>query len=187
MSNKKVSVKIGKTIYESCVEAAKALKVPTWKITNALATKKSEVNGKKVKRVTINPKAIKKADKRPCPVYCETTGKTYKSITHAARIAKVRPWTMGYKMEGAGKFICKKGHVYTRLRPMNTKNDYSNTSPELEREFTKKKTKRVKQVVKFIEENSANIKKDLAASAKALIDKGEFEAAAYVCAARAKI
>lgn len=79
--------------------------------------------------------------KKACPVYCEQLNKTFKTISLAAKYAKVNGWTMSVKMETAGQFIDKQGNVYKRLKPMNTKNTYSNTGDTLTREILKRKAK----------------------------------------------
>jgi len=69
--------------------------------------------------------------KQSCPVYCETTGILYGTITEAARAAHADGWTMSLKMSNAGKYIDKDGNVYTRQKPMVTKNHYKDTGPTL--------------------------------------------------------
>lgn len=130
--------------FKSMVKAAKFLKCKTYAISNALQTKNPEVKGHKIERVTevavmSLPKTKLRHSTKNCPVFCETTNTTYDSITAAAREANVNSWTMGLKMDKAGKFIDKNGNVYVRSRPMQqtSDRDYGKQSPTLDRIITK--------------------------------------------------
>lgn len=68
-----------------------------------------------------------------CPIYCETTGKTFKTLKEAAKVANVSGYTLSTKTEIAGRFVDKAGNVYKRLRPMNhrTNKTYTDTGDTL--------------------------------------------------------
>lgn len=77
----------------------------------------------------------KKETKLGCGVLCTTTGKQFNTITEAAKHCNVNAWTMGLKMEKAGKFIDNDNNEYIRLSPMKSKDlsMYPKQIPELKR------------------------------------------------------
>lgn len=85
----------------------------------------AKVQALRNEKIRTRAKKIKKADKRACPVICETNNKRFKTITAAAKYAKANSWTMGMKMDVHGRFVDKLGNVYKRLKPMVTKNVYN--------------------------------------------------------------
>lgn len=75
-----------------------------------------------------------------CLVYCKNTGKTFKSITAAARYLKIDSWTMSRKMQKFGYFEDANGNKYEREYPMVSKNVYSaGTQPKLQKTWTRSK------------------------------------------------
>lgn len=101
------------------------------------------------KRNTANSQAYR------CKVMCTNTGKVFSSISEAARSCGAKSWTMGLKMERAGKFIDANNNEYVRLSPMRSKNveAYGETSPKLEHEVKeyKRKPKFLKKVIEKVE------------------------------------
>lgn len=85
-------------------------------------------------------------NKVACPVICETTGKTYRTITNAAKAIGVNAWTMSVKMTSAGRFVDKEGNVYKRVKPMNSKNTYK-SSDHITRTITRKAKHTIKEPV----------------------------------------
>lgn len=101
-------------------------------------------------------RVVKKASKKSCPVEAKTLdGKvlSFKTIADAAKYAKVNGWTMGMKMQACGQFTDKDGVVYKRLKPMNTKNQYTTPTDTITKTIAKYK----KHSVKPVKENVVDV------------------------------
>ena len=161
MAKKPIPVIIEDQEFESISAAARFLDMPSANLWN-IAHTTNNFNGLSVRfkdpslseaktldsKYRINYYLNKKIEKsgKKCPVICETLNKKFKSIKDASTFAKVDGWTMSKKMETAGQFKDKNGNIYKRLKPMNTKNNYTNTGDELTKTWIrKKKTETVKQ------------------------------------------
>lgn len=121
--------------YNSCAEAEKALGIVPCSL--ALRLRRG---GRTFKGHTIEPvmpsqiKLLPRKKREPInriKVYSPTLNKTFPSIEGAAKVAQVDSWTMSKKMEASGGFIDKNGNEYIRLKPMKTKNTYSDTGKTL--------------------------------------------------------
>lgn len=90
----------------------------------------------------------RKASSLYCKVKCIEDNKIYPSIAAAARACKVSDWTMGVKMQAAGKFE-RDGKTYVRLSPMKTNKVYKNTGAVIQMERGKwlRKNKKNKEEV----------------------------------------
>ena len=113
----------------------------------------------------LNSKPTRTTSRIVCPVICETLNKRFSTINAAARFAGVNNWTMSVKMETAGQFVDKKGNVYKRLKPMQTKNCYANTGDTImiEKPHHTKEVEQSKATISGIE-LARNILKDKVAS-----------------------
>lgn len=101
-------------------------------------------------------RVARKASIKACPVEAKTLdGKvfSFKTITDAAKYAKVNGWTMSIKMQARGQFTDKNGVVYKRLKPMNTKNQYTTPTDTI----TKTVIKHKKHSVKSVKENVVDV------------------------------
>ena len=99
-------------------------------------------------------KVAKKTSIKACPVEAKTLdGKvfSFKTITDAAKYAN--NWAMGMKMQACGQFTDKNGVVYKRLKPMNTKNQYTTPTDTI----TKTVIKHKKHSVKSVKENVVDV------------------------------
>lgn len=161
----KVITKVDGMIFESMVKAAKFLNCKAYELSNAFKADKTVLNGHTIERLTEvqrlkpeNPKIIttSKGRARKVEVLCTNTNEKFESITALARKLGLRDWTIGLKMEKAGKFIDKDGNEYIRLTPMKRISNHAlpNTSPELR--FKSKNTNSFKSEVESIVENTSN-------------------------------
>lgn len=101
-------------------------------------------------------RVAKKTSLKACPVEAKTLdGKvfSFKTITDAAKYAKVNGWTMSMKMQACGQFTDKNGVVYKRLKPMNTKNQYTTPTDTITKTIVKYK----KHSVKSVKENVVDV------------------------------
>lgn len=83
---------------------------------------------------------MKDKRKQGCGVTCVTNGKHFESILKASRYAGCNNWTMGLKMDIAGKFVDSLGRIYVRETPMKTKNKYSAKTATVRKRKPKGKT-----------------------------------------------
>jgi len=181
---KKIRVRVGVKCFESMRDAARAFgcsylaMVKRFKsegqIKNNIMTLDSFELYRKHKKQTKN--------KRNCPVRCLTTGKEYATITDAAKSIGVNSWTMGLKMEKAGKFIDSNGNEYIRLVPMQTTCDYPDTPARIVKEHTVKSVHK-KQNFVTVEKNVSleNALEAIKEAAIAKIKAGSYqEATKYI-------
>lgn len=121
-------VKIDGVSYDSLAKAEKILGISKGFLSLLRNKGRTEFKGMKLDFGKVKPKSNKF-----CGVYSPTLDKYFKTISKAAKYAKVDDWTMSRKMETAGEFIDSDNIKYIRLEPMNTKNMYKNTGPELQK------------------------------------------------------
>jgi hypothetical protein len=130
--------------------------------------------------------------RKGCCVYCETNGKTYKSISEAAEAVGVSNWSMGVKMEVAGKFIDKYGNIYKRGEPMHYRvkgkvySGFAN-SPQMLKPHAKKRSdlgskhrSNIQHGTPIIKETETINKGVLVAMGKIAFDTGNYPAAAKI-------
>lgn len=158
---KKIRVRIGMKCYESMRDAARAFGC------SYLAMLKRFKSEGQVKNNILSLDSFElrhtakanKCGKVGCPVRCITTGKEYSCISKAAKAIGVNSWTMGLKMEKAGKFIDNNGNEYIRLVPMQTNRDYPDTPANIVKERNVKSIK--KHIVKVVEEKNTSLEQAL--------------------------
>lgn len=153
---KKIRVRIGMKCYESMRDAARAFGCSYL----AIIKRFKEEGQVKNNILTLDNFELrrrakaKKVGKAGCPVRCITTGKEYSCISQAAKAIGVNSWTMGLKMEKAGKFIDNNGNEYIRLIPMQTNRDYPDTPANIVKEHNVKSIKKHIPTV-FVKENTS--------------------------------
>lgn len=143
------------------------------------------------KPVVHRKRKVKTDKKHSCPVYCENSNKTFKTISDAAKYAKVNGWTMSLKMATAGQFVDKDGNVYKRLKPMNTKNTYNNTGDTLQKNVLVKRHRKATPIVETkpieIVEAEVNPIELMKQHAQMYLNKGDYHKAGEFCAALCKL
>ena len=146
----KIAVKVENRTFNSLKDACEFLKIQNVAgLAQALSKGNSTYKGLAIEKVIKKTPGNKSNHERQsCPVICETQGIKFKSIAKAAKYAQADGWTMSKKMETAGQFIDKNGNVYKRMKPMQTKNTYSNTGAEVKRiiEFHERPNARKQEV-----------------------------------------
>lgn len=165
---KYVELSVDEIPCENVSDMAALLNCNTWEVYHAIRHNKTTLKGHnlsydikpgnwrphknentvKIEKKHITTQALSEdleytVSKKSVPVKCTTTGQIFKSITDVAKIIGINSWTMGLKMEKAGKFIDKDGNEYVRLKPMQQRSDrdYGNVHPDLLRKiphYTKK-------------------------------------------------
>lgn len=119
-------------------------------------TKLEQETIKALKNKHPRKRVARKTSTKACPVEAKTLdGKvfTFKTITDAAKYAKVNNWTMSVKMQARGQFTDNSGVVYKRLKPMNTKNQYTTPTDTITKTIAKYK----KHSVKSVKENVVDV------------------------------
>lgn len=147
---KKIAVKVENRTFNSLKDACEFLKIQhVAGLAHALNKGNSTYKGLAIEKVIKKTTGNKSNHKRQsCPVICENLNVKFKSITQAAQYAQADSWTMSKKMATAGQFIDKNGNIYKRMKPMKTKNTYSNTGAEVKRivEFHERPNARKQEV-----------------------------------------
>lgn len=139
MIQSKICVKIDGQHFDSIKAGAESLNCKPYLLYNCYAGGKTTYNGHNLEFTRTDGalfqiKKAKQSRHYTCPVLCTTTGVKYSSISAAAKVANCHNWTMGLKMEKAGKFIDKNGNEYIRERPMNSSRTYPAQTPTVEKE-----------------------------------------------------
>lgn len=146
---RKTKVRIGYKCFESIHEAAKSFgcsylaMLKRFKAEGELKNNILTLDSFELRRTKKN---LYRKGPRGCHVLCTTTNKEYDSISAIAKAIGVDSWTMGLKMEKAGKFIDKNGNEYIRLTAMNTNRDYPKQRPDLARSIVRSKQSTNKKV-----------------------------------------
>lgn len=169
MSRTKIAVKIEDKVFNSLKDACQYLKLKHCAgLAHALKKGNSTYNGLRIERISPISKIKNKNDRRPCPVMCENLNVKFKTITEAAAYAQADSWTMSKKMETAGQFIDKNGNVYKRIKPMKSKNTYTNTGDTIKkpRAFAHRKTNKI-----YVQPEVQEVKPAVIQPAQPVIDK----------------
>lgn len=186
-------VSINNKIYNSLSEAAKAIGCFQQNLGLALKHGQRTYKGYNIKKLDIPAEPIKhKRGKRTsgCPVTCITTNEKFNSIQAVANKLKLNAWTIGLKMEKAGKFVDKNGNEYVREIPIQSRKSnvvYPEQKPFMLRE-NNEKISRVKSVnitaniVKPVDIRQNTIS-TLQAVSSDLLKNGMYKEASYICEA----
>ena len=188
-------VSINNKIYNTISEAAKAIGCFQQNLGLALKKGQTTYKGYNINKVIDDDKPIecsKSKSKRTvgCPVTCITTNEKFNSIQAVANKLNLNAWTIGLKMEKAGKFVDKDGNEYIREMPIRSRKDnvvYPEQKPFMLRENIEK-VSRIKSVnITANIVKPVNIRQNtittLQSVSENLLKNGMYKEASYICEA----
>ena len=119
--------------FRSIRKASQYINISSSRLVDLLKNKEELVyNNFSIKK--INPPILPKKEKKipnAVRVLQVNTGRVFNTIEEVAKFTGTDGWTISKKMDFSGGFVDKYGNMYKRLKPMKTKNVYSDTSMEV--------------------------------------------------------
>lgn len=193
-------VSINNKIYNTISEAAKAIGCFQQNLGLALKRGQTNYKGYTIKKLDNTSNSITHSkNKRSygCPVTCTTTNEKFNSIQAVADKLNLNAWTIGLKMEKAGKFVDKNGNEYIREIPIQSRKSnvvYPEQKPFMLRESNEKisRTKHantmsnITHTVKKVDvrQNTINTLQTVSSD---LLKNGMYKEASYVCEVLAQL
>lgn len=182
---KSVKVKIDNTIYDSIQQAAESINCNAAYLSTMLSHGRTKYKQYNIGKVNVNCKNSSDKRARGCPVTCITTNEKFDSIQAVANKLNLNAWTIGLKMDKAGKFIDKNGNEYIRELPMKSRKSnvvYPEQKPFMLHSNIIKTPRVVTSINKpvNVRENTISTLKTISSD---LLKNGMYKEASYICEA----